>query len=1087
MDRACKPGHGFRRWVADTRQQCSGNVLLCSNDAIPCRSGFLSIESSLFGLRLLVLSFLVSIVGTSSADVLVVDDVAETGLERGDRIVELIGSGMRWPVADPLAFELAWLECSAQRACRIEIERDGRRESRALWMASVPVKVAGDPQIDTLDESELSRLAAKYLTEGKRGTAAWYQLRRAERALHSADLSGAEMAVGDAAAAVTDPNLGSLVRIEFARLLLSHEQTGQGASLLDELSSMTLPLALGARVVRLRCGLHFQRSELTLAEAKLRAIAHRVRVEAPGSHLLAGLLNSLAVVIRPQGRIVESRALFDEARRTAAAFAAPSVMEVMIVSNMALLERAAGDLPKAESLFHVALAMLEKLPPQPGLRFDTQANLALVLLDRGRTREAAAIWNLEVPTNDAHEQERNARAQQNLALVFAAQGNPREAVRRMRMSVDHWRVAAPDSIEEANARLDLGTFSVDIGAFDEAREALAEALRLHRTIAPQGTGVINSYDALATLALARDDAKRAEHWQRRALALRNRSEQAGWRRDTALTQLAQALHQQGNSDAALTALTEAQAHAKSTGRDAMLANALTLRGEVLMARGESAAARTAACDAVERIELLRGTSPSGAEFRAPFTHQAAPIYRRCMDAALAVGDVSAVLGNYQRERRGVLQALLVDRDLRFRELPEGLANERGAALAELQRISAQLDTATENQIADLKQQRARARAQLRRIDERIAVAVPQLQPWSAEAAAAPARAPAGHTVIAYSVGKTDTLRIVLSDGSPRIDRLPIASADIENNVAAWRQAVLRGAANEPALARTLHQSLLSGLKTEKTLVVVPDGALHRLPFAALLAPDGRRLIEDHFLALASLLPGESPCAKPCGERAGIDLLAFAEGSAVAGRNALPGVDIEVDGLRKLGWPRVEVLRGPAATADALFREGPNARRLHFAAHGVNDAASPMDSALMLRSGAAVQPLAVWRIFEELRLDAELVVLAACDTAPGLAERDDGWLGLTRAFQFAGAAQVISALWPVGDHSTAALMAGFHRHLAAGAAPAEALAKSQREAMGAVESIAEAARGVGGVSPVRPRSKVGSWAAFHVYWAPDRLQ
>lgn len=138
---------------------------------------------------------------------------------------------------------------------------------------------------------------------------------------------------------------------------------------------------------------------------------------------------------------------------------------------------------------------------------------------------------------------------------------------------------------------------------------------------------------------------------------------------------------------------------------------------------------------------------------------------------------------------------------------------------------------------------------------------------------------------------------------------------------------------------------------------------------------------------------------------------------------------------------------------------------------------------MLRAGTAVQPLAVWRIFEQLRLDAELVVLAACDTAPGLAERDDGWLGLTRAFQFAGAAQVVSALWPVGDQSTAALMARFHRHLADGASPAVALSKSQREMLRAIQPKTDSERGVGRVSPTALRPGVGAWAAFHVYWAP----
>lgn len=1018
------------------------------------------------------------------AAVRVVEDVPEAAVKKDDRILAMHGGGRTFEVHDPLGFELAWLRCSAQRTCSIAIERAGERLTLPLWQAEVrvvPERLDLSAEINPNDPLRTDTTAA----QREPMIAAWLHMRRAERSVLDGNLDAAARAANDARAVLSAPEEQAFVSIEFARLLLSKNQLDETAAELDALIGQKMPVDLRVRAVRLRGAVHFRRAQLAEAEAGMRAVIDQARAAAPGSHLLASTLNSLAVVIRPQGRLHEARALFEEARANAVAFGSPSVLEVMILSNMALLERAAGDLQRADLVFREALAMLDKLPPQPLLRFDTEANWALVLLDRGRTREAAAFWNTRL-LDEGLDQERVGQVLHNLALVFAAQGDFHEAVRRLRLALAHWQRVAPGGIEEASVHRDLGAFAAETGEFAAARRALKTALRLYRAIAPNGTGVIGALDAHATLSLAMNDAAGAERWQRQALSLRERSEQPGWRRDAALTQLAQALHAQRKDDAALAALAEAQAHARGAGRDAMLASALALRGDILLRRGEAEAARKAACDGVERIEILRGTSPRGAEFQTPFTHQAAPIYRSCIDAMLAVGDIEAALGSYQRERRGVLQALLDDRDLRFRELPPDLAQERGAALAALQSISAELDAAPSAELAALKERRFAARAQLRRVDERITAALPQLLPWSAERTSAPTRAPIGHTVVAFAVGKSDTLRIVLSDRAPRVDRLPLSAAQLSGRVAAWRTALQRGAADEIQIARELYAALLAGVALEDSVVLVPDGALHRLPFAALIGSDNRRLIETHAVALAALLPDAVPCtARSCAANASLDLLALADSASVAGRAALPGVDLEVDGLKNSGWKRVAVLRGADASAEALFDHGPKARRLHFALHGMHDATSPMDSALMLRAGNATQPLAVWRIFEELRLDAELVVLAACDTAPGAGERDDGWLGLTRAFQFAGTAQVVSALWPVGDRSTAALMAQFHRHLAAGETPTMALAMSQRQALRAVPDRGkDPDRGVGGVAPAATSGNT-AWAAFHVYWAPQR--
>jgi CHAT domain-containing protein len=79
---------------------------------------------------------------------------------------------------------------------------------------------------------------------------------------------------------------------------------------------------------------------------------------------------------------------------------------------------------------------------------------------------------------------------------------------------------------------------------------------------------------------------------------------------------------------------------------------------------------------------------------------------------------------------------------------------------------------------------------------------------------------------------------------------------------------------------------------------------------------------------------------------------------------------------------------------------------------------------------------------DMRIDADLVVLSACDTGLGKELGAEGLIGLTRAFQYAGARSTIASLWSVEDVHTAELMVSFYNNLRAGAAKDEALQAAQ---------------------------------------------
>ena len=136
-----------------------------------------------------------------------------------------------------------------------------------------------------------------------------------------------------------------------------------------------------------------------------------------------------------------------------------------------------------------------------------------------------------------------------------------------------------------------------------------------------------------------------------------------------------------------------------------------------------------------------------------------------------------------------------------------------------------------------------------------------------------------------------------------------------------------------------------------------------------------------------------------------------------------------------------MLTGAAATEAAFRERATGVRWLHFASHGEHDARQPSASRLALAPGEGMDGWLHAFEVEELGLDADLVVLSACETA-GARAPGEGFLGLPRAFAVGGARNVIATLWVVDDRGSARLVAGLYRELARGQRPSRALRSAQ---------------------------------------------
>jgi CHAT domain-containing protein/tetratricopeptide (TPR) repeat protein len=160
---------------------------------------------------------------------------------------------------------------------------------------------------------------------------------------------------------------------------------------------------------------------------------------------------------------------------------------------------------------------------------------------------------------------------------------------------------------------------------------------------------------------------------------------------------------------------------------------------------------------------------------------------------------------------------------------------------------------------------------------------------------------------------------------------------------------------------------------------------------------------------------------------------------------------EADAITDL-LPREEVFQATdfaASRATVMSSPLHEFRIVHFATHGLIDSHDPELSGLVMsRYGENGEPteffLSLGDIYS-LRLGADLVVLSACQTALGKEIRGEGLVGLTRGFMYAGAARVVASLWSVDDRSTAELMASFYRGMIReGLSPAAALRQAQRQ-------------------------------------------
>lgn len=697
-----------------------------------------------------------------------------------------------------------------------------------------------------------------------------------------------------------------------------------------------------------------------------------------------------------------------------------------------------------------------------------------------------------------------------LGAIYNSLGEKRTALEYLTQSIMSFK-ASNDRFGEGSALTQIAAVYSSLGETDKELDYLEQALTLHK-----GTG--NSWEArtltqIGAFHYLRREPQKALQFLKQALALQKANNNRGWEAQT-LTYMAAVFNSLGDWPTASDYFN--QAFALSRIDRNLEANVLLNLARAERDRNNLANARQHIEKALENIESLR-TMIVSQDWRASYLASKRDYYEFYIDLLMrlhqespAKGHDAAALQASERARaRSLLETLGEARiDIREGVDPQLLAREQDLQhqinYKEMQRIRLLSDKSTEEQTQQLEKELNvllisynEVRAQIRARSPRYAAL---MQPEPLTLHEIQQQVLDGETVLLeYSLGDEKSYLWVITQTDFKSFVLPkravIESASRRVYELLTNSNKLEARRATELAATELGQILLGpavALLEKKRLLVVSEGALQYVPFAALSLPEAqgsyRPLLATHEVislpsaSVLAVLRREASSreiapkaiavladavfqrndprlqqarlnAKPqlvddqLGEQS--DLLRSAKESGVISFQRLPFTRQEAEAIVNLagGSASLKALDF-AASRDTVFDAKLDQYRIvHFATHGLLNSRHPELSGIVLslvdKDGRARDGFLRTHDIYNLKLRADLVVLSACRTALGNEVKGEGLLGLTRGFMYSGTPRVVASLWDVRDEATSRLMSHFYeKMLRENLRPAAALRAAQ---------------------------------------------
>lgn len=746
--------------------------------------------------------------------------------------------------------------------------------------------------------------------------------------------------------------------------------------------------------------------------------------------------------------------------------------EWQVRDNLGLIDYELGRLGQAAQTYEQLLAE-PALRNHPALFLNVLVNGALVQLEQGEAGAALRLYEQALAmARDTQDPVYEAACLQGIASAYEALGDAdmalahyenalrlrtREAGARYRMET-LWSMGDLERRTGKPARalqLDREALELADTDLDQARLRLRIAADLHALGQPDKA--MAELDALAARRMPGDELTHA-----RAQLLRGRIHVYAGEWDEGDREIRAALEAFGD-------------YAATEQFQARMALAAIARR-----RQDTVAAMREVDGAIALAERLRlqTTNPG---LRASVHETLRPAFDVKIELLAEARNAATTL---EQQRQLAWDALAVAEGARARALHEyanmatpessgvaSLLRDRRALYVQVSHAQARFDSASDEfptddpVLAVIRQDLAELRRKIDQIEADLAAGGAVANAWPAASMLEDGAAslPSGITAIQYWLGASRSYAWVLSGSELEMVDLGATTPIVDAARAA--QAALRDVQGVSAAGRLSAMSVLSeriwtplAARAQKgeTLVFVPDMVLHYIPFAALAATDApqRFIVEQHDVATAPSL-GLLLRAANRPAHASRRMLIIADPDYRGTAQRLPGTAREAEAIARLAAAQaIDRLQGAEATRDR-FLAAPlgDYRFIHIATHALADARIPQLSALRLATSgtAGSDGDGDGRVFAadllEVKFNAELVVLSACDTALGRDVSGEGVIGLRYVMLARGAQAVVSSLWKVGDRHAQELMTGFYQGLFGnGDATAVALGKTMRAMM-----------------------------------------
>jgi len=880
-------------------------------------------------------------------------------------------------------------------------------------------------------------------------------------------------------AATSLNNLG-YVALDRGDLDKAEELLKRGLSIREKLAPDSLDVASSYNNLGIMA---YQRGQLAVAEAYYRkALVIREKL-APGTHDVAAIYNNLGNIADDRGDVDEAERCYRHTLEIDELIAPDSLNVAASLNNIGLLAKDRGDLVEAEQYLQKSLDLRKKHAPGSLAVADSLSNMGLIAdardeFDKAEKyhRQALAIREKKAPGSLAI-----SYSLTNLGFTANNKGDLAHAEEGFRQALAIIEKQAPDSLDLAMALNNVGSVAHDRGDMTEAEHYLREALDLLNKVAPGSdlAGETDSY--LGDIAWKHGDLTGAEAFYRRALEMRE----------------------------------------KLSPDSVAYAESLAQLGSLMRGKGQNTKAGELFQKAIDVFESQTAHLGGSTETRSSFRAEHRKYYQQYVDLLMSQGKPGAAFEVLERSRAQTFLEMLNEARIDPRAAADSKLLQQERALQVSLRVKIQRriesvqngetdDSATESREIDS------LLVQYNDLEGRIRTASPAYasltRPQALSVKAVQQLLDGDTLLLEYALGQEKSYVFAVTADTlqafdlPKEEQIDAAARRVHSVLSrqgeqsrgdlqtASRTQLNAAEGDYQTAARKLSEMVfgpVEGLLGGKRLVIVSDGALQYVPFAALPYPDRRSrslpefsntlpapLILQHeivSLPSASVLAvlrqqqaqrgsttnlsvavladpvfdstdvrvTHDPHLQRAASRATISaderiVRSAAEvGLRSPGEAMLPRLAFsrrEAHAIMALAEPGegFEALDFQASRETALSPELAKYRVVHFATHGLLDNRHPELSGLVLsmvdRHGKPQNGFLDLQDIYNLRLSADLVVLSACETALGKEIGGEGLEGLTRGFMYAGAPRVIASLWKVDDVATAELMARFYREM-----------------------------------------------------------